>query len=211
VDVYAVGDFNLSFGNSVTNRFAPPPDPAMDPVGAAAAEAALDAALEALPSIQALPGPMGNQVEVHVGPNSSFIVLFHSDGPVTSLGGTQFEAMYTSSSTFNDPDTNGSLTTRELQEIAYARKGEFEPVYFSQANLVGAIWDINEIDANVFHFLHNGVLTSAASQSFQLGDTPIDGLIMAKNLNQDSINFTPEAKLTLKNGVPSFFDFDNAI
>ncbi|HZJ15484.1 MAG TPA: hypothetical protein VFD27_10555, partial [Chthoniobacteraceae bacterium] len=204
VDVYALGDFNLKFNSVNTNRLAPPPDPATDPAGAAAAEAAIDAQLEALSSIQALTGPVGDKVEVHVGANSSFSVLFHADGDVTSLGGTQFETMYVSN-TINGLDRNGTAATRELQEIAYPRKGEFEPIYFTQANLVGGISDLNEIDANVFHFLRNGMLMSGPS--FQFGDTPIDGLIMAKNLTQNTINFTPEAKLTLF----GFFDNDNVI
>jgi hypothetical protein len=73
---------------------------------------------------------------------------------------------------------------------------------------VGAIADINEIDASVFHFIHDGVRTSAAQRQFQLGDTPIDGLIMARVLDQATLNFVPEAKLT---GNNNFFDNDNRI
>ena len=213
VDVYAIGEFNLQFNSVVTGiRLAPPPDPVIDPVGAAAAAAAIDLELEKLSSVQALDPlddpntlvPNRDIVEVHIGPNSSFSVLFHSDGDVTLLGGTQFEAMY-ASNMINGQNRNGTVSTRELQEIAYPRKGEFEAIYFSQANLVGGISDINEIDSNVFHYLHLGELMSGTG--FQPGDTPIDGLIMAKTFNQDSANFTPEAKLTLF----GFFDSDNVI
>ena len=49
--------------------------------------------------------------------------------------------------------------------------------------------------------------TGAVAQTgnFQVGDTPLDGIVMAHNLDQSTINFTPEAELTDK----GFFDNDN--
>ncbi len=202
VDVYAVGDFLLRFNSKTTNRLSP-----------AATAALIDAELEQLTSIQALSGPVGDKVEVAIGPNSSFTVLFHADGDVTPLGGTQFEP-YVVTTVQNGTGSAGFPGTKEIQLLSAIHKGEFEAVYFSVANLVGAISDINEIDSNVFHYLHNGVLTAANDglnggvvRAFELGDTPIDGIVMAKVFRQELVNFTPEAKLTLT----GFFDFNNVI
>ena len=205
VDVYAIGNFELKFNSLVTNRIAPPPDPLLRPAEAELVRQAIDSELEQLASIRALSGPVGDKVEVHIGPNSSFSVLFHADGDVAPLGGTQFESL-SANNLINGINRNGTATTRESQEISYSSKGAFDPVYFATANLVGAISDTNEIDSNVFHFLHNNVLT--AGDSFKEGDTPIDGLIMAKVFRQEApTNFTPEAKFTLF----GFFDNDNFI
>ena len=206
VDVYAIGDFVATFGTKSTQRLAPPPDPILHPADAAAAAAAIDAQLELLPGIVALNGPVGDKVEVAIGPNSSFKVLFHADGDQPALSGTQFEAM-TASNIINGINRNGTATNVEVQEISYIQKGAFNEAYYGAANLVGAITDINEIDSNIFHYLHNGVLQSSKDGPFQPGDTPIDGLIMAKKFNQATVNFTPEAKFTFA----GFFDNDNLI
>ena len=172
-----------------TSRFAP---------NTSAAQ--IDAALEALPSIQALQGPAGDKVEVVLNPpnspNSSYNVIFHGDGDQLTFGGKQFEPITVTTK------VNGGPGTQEQQIVAYLVKGELDGLTYSIANLVGAIADVNEIDANVFHFINNNGIPG-----FQVGDTPIDGLVMARVFDQFSVNFTPEAKLT----AAGFFDSDNVI
>jgi hypothetical protein len=203
VDIYAVGDFQLTLGNDTSS-----------PLPATASAAAVDAALEAMPSIQALGGPAGDKVEVVANPtnspNSSYNVTFHGDGDILSLSGRQFEPMIVSTK------INGDPSIHEQQIVSYLPKSEFDAETYGLANLVGAIADINEIDSAVFHYSKPGVFDSPghlqvfADGGFQLGYIPIDGILMAQVLNQNTLNFVPEAKLTGPTGAV-FFDNDNVI
>lgn len=203
VDIYAVGDFQLTFGNSTSGLL---------PATATAAQ--VDAALEALPSIQALGGPVGDKVDVVANPpnspNSSYNVTFHGDGDANFIVGTQFEPMTISTK------VNGDPVLHEQQIVGYFPKSEFDAQNYAVANLVGAIADINEIDASVFHYSKPGVFDSPghlqvfADGGFQVGFIPIDGIVMAQVLNQQTLNFTPEARLTGPTGAV-FFDNDNII
>ncbi len=208
VDIFSVGQFQAQFGADKTPRLAP---------GSTAQQ--VDAALEALPSIQALAGPVGDKVMVTPGTNSSYVVLFRADGDIDPLSGTQF-LNFAVTNEINRFNQNGSPTSAEKQMLTYFPKGAFNPAFFNlskvdplnpptnpSANLVGSISDINELDANVFHYIHNNVLRSSADGPFVLGDQPIDGLIMAKVLDQSTLNFTPEARYI----AAVFYDNDNII
>ena len=100
----------------------------------------------------------------------------------------------------------GSVAVSET--ISVLPKGAFDPVKFANADLVGSIYNINAIDANVFHYIDN-VTNPAnpviATGAFKIGDTPIDGIVLAHNFDQSTVNFTPEAEL-INN---SFFDYLN--
>ena len=173
--------FTLTYGNATTPTLS----------GGASAQAVSDA-LNALKPISDLGG-----VTV-TAQNSVYTVTFKTPGiaPGTLVTGTETENLIVNTTI---PGTS-STSTQEL--IAPGATGALNPAAFAVANLVGSIYDINSRDANVFHYLHNGVISTG---NFQLGDTPIDGIVMAKNLDQSTINFTPEAKFT----AAGFFDNDN--
>ena len=97
----------------------------------------------------------------------------------------------------------GTAGNPEVQTLNFVPRSAFSAAQYATANLVGAIVDPNEINSAVFKFTPVG----APHVGFQLGDKPIDGLIVAKVLNQATLNFTPEASLI--GGV--FFDNDNKI
>ncbi|MES2570044.1 MAG: hypothetical protein V4710_08310 [Verrucomicrobiota bacterium] len=182
VDIYAVGEFVLSYGGDTTVRFA-----------ANASEIEIRDALNALPSIIAL-GGIG---EVTRGDNSSFSFTFNGDNDPVVIEATQFLNPVPVTTT-----RDGTATIREIQQVDFTNKGAFVPDKFVASSLVGAIRDFNEIDSNTFHFVELNNLPG-----FNEGDLPIDGIVMAKILDQATINFIPEAKLTA-NG---FFDSNNRI
>jgi len=172
------------------------------PSGASAADVLT--ALLSIPSIQALPKVNSAlpPLSVTSNPDSSYTIVFDNvDGNVPFLGADQFENFTVK--TVQD----GTAALTEVQILTPLVKGEFLPAAFAAASLVGAIVDINEVDANVFKFIHAGTVYSAAQRNFELGDTPIDGILMAKTFDQASANFTPEARLT----AAGFFDNDNLI
>jgi hypothetical protein len=180
IDVLAVGQFSVSFGPNSTGR--------LDPNSSAAD---VEAALNALPSVIAVGG-----VDVEPGENTSYVVTFLGDGDQLLSSATQFEPM-----TVNTV-TAGGANAREVQQISYLSKAYFDEDTYALANLVGALSDINEIDSNVFHWIElNG------TPGFGVGDSPIDGIVMAQVFDQRTVNFTPEAKLT----ATGFFDNDNIL
>ena len=184
VDIFVAGDFVLRFGGNTTGIL---------PANATAAD--VKAALQLLPSIQNLT-PNIDDVQVTVGQNSSFDVVLLGDGDLNPIAGTQTGFMEVTTS------RNGTALLTEIQQIAYATRGNFSSAAFTVANIVGAISDFNELGASTFKWTEvNG------TPGFNLGDRPIDGLVMAKFFDQTTINFTPEAKLTA-NG---FFDNENRI
>ena len=197
LDIYSIGDFEAQFGGVSSGLLAP--DVTADEV---------DTALEGLTTIQALAGPVGNKVSVTDGPNSSFVILFRADGPVLDdLTGSQFLGL-TAGNIVNGFNRDGSLILKEQQVLNYYPKGEFTTAFFTIGNIVGSISDLNELDANVFHYIRNNVVHAATLlDPFQPGDQPIDGLVMARSFDQFTINFTPEARFT----GSGFFDNDNII
>ncbi len=190
VDPYTVGDFFMTFSGEAT--------PALP---ANSSPAAVEAAIEALPNFLSV---SEGGVSVTLNPDSSYRIVFDGDGNKLAFSGRQFE-------TFTTVTTQqGSVGLSEIQTLTPIIKGEFLLSAYQAASLVGAIVDITEIDSNVFTYLHNGILTKAnplASIVFVLGDTPVDGILMAKNFDQKTCNFTSEASLT----ASGFFDNDNII
>jgi hypothetical protein len=187
VDVLATGDFTLRFGSDFTTVL---------PVNATAQE--VQDALNLLPAVLALaPGNTGSvTVTKPVASESQYFVRFNADGDINSAAGTQFLPL-----TFSTAQS-GTGTRPEIQLVGYQAKGNFDPVTYLSANLVGAIADANELGANIFKFIElNG------TPGFNLGDQPIDGLIVARVVNQPRLNFTPEARLS----ATGFFDHDNFI
>lgn len=79
----------------------------------------------------------------------------------------------------------------------------FQGGAYGTASLVGAVVNPTAIDANQFR-LANDV---DGDGRFDLGDTPTDGLIVAKVFRQQNTNFTPEARFT----AGEFYDYDNLI
>lgn len=190
VDPYTVGDFFMTFGGVATPRLVPNSSPAL-----------VEAAIEALPNFLAV---AEGGVSVTLNPDSSYRIVFDGDDNKLAFSGLQFETFTTATL------QQGSAGLVEVQTLTPIIKGEFLLSAYQAASLVGAIVDITEIDSNVFTFLHNGILTKAnplASIVFVLGDTPVDGILMAKNFDQKTCNFTPEASLT----GAGFFDNDNII
>lgn len=194
IDVYNVGQFQLSFNNVNTGLL---------PANATAQQVA--DALNALTTIQAT----GKPVTVVANADSSYNVVFGADNDQLSSSGVQFED-------FTAASSDGSATDREDQFLTPIRKGEFNALFFTAtARMLGAVADINEIDSNVFKSFvdrdGNGVFNLGIDTlhvgNFQLGDVPIDGLVLAKRFDQARTNVTPEAKFT----ATGFFDNDNII
>jgi hypothetical protein len=87
--------------------------------------------------------------------------------------------------------------------------GSYDPNYYAIANLVGAIFDITRPEAFKFAYVDNN-----ANNTFEPGDTPIDGIVMAESFDQSSINFIPEARFTTiapAGSTAGFFDNDDLI
>ncbi|MEQ1861045.1 MAG: hypothetical protein ABMA13_14005 [Chthoniobacteraceae bacterium] len=218
VDVYDVGQFFLRFGNLPT-ALLDPPLVVKDPFAITPAELldldakalAVENALNGLVSIAATGGvdvvptkrvALINGVPTDVYENTSFDVIFRGDGDQNSLAGEHPETMPTATI------RPGSPTVSEQQTIRYFAKNEFDPTAYASANLVGAISDINEHDANVFRFVNlDGSIDGFGRPTFTLGDRPLDGILMAKIFDQATVNFTPEARLT----ASGFFDNDNRL
>jgi len=179
VDVLGVGEFTLSFGGTTTGRLA-----------ANASLAAVDTAIEAI-----LPG---QTVTVTSDPKdlTSYIVTFDQVGDQPAFEVTEYAPLARTT-------VDATAVTSEVQTLSFVPRATFTQAEFSRSNLVGAIVDSNEIGSGVFKFTPVG----APHATFQLGDKPIDGLIVAKVFDQNTINFTPEASLV--NGV--FFDNDNKL
>ena len=202
VDVLGVGGFTLSYLGQATAV-----------LGANATAAEVEAALNGL----TLPGGGGpaivGGVTVTDGPvgSSSYLVTFNDtpDPDPFLIQGTEFIPMNATTI------TEGAAGIFEKQGVSFVSRNTFTKSEYAIANIVGAIVDPNEIGAPIFKYTKGAGNVGAG---FELGDTPIDGLIMARIFNQDTVNFTPEAKyVTTDNGkdLPAgqnaFYDFDNKI
>lgn len=97
----------------------------------------------------------------------------------------------------------GSGADAEVQSLNFVPRAAFSAADYAAANLVGAIVDPNEVNASVFKFTD-----VVGTPAFEIGDKPIDGLIVAKVLDQATLNFTPEAAFI---GAGPLFDNDNKI
>lgn len=191
VDVFDEGNFALTFNLEtvlIQNSAAAP-----------ASAQTVEDALNGLSTIQNAGG-----VDVTANLDSSYNIVFRRSGDQPPLIAVQFETMPAFET------RKGVGIQPEIQQVNYFQKRAFELASFREASLVGAIADINERDASVFHFIRDGVRITAAQADFRLGDTPIDGIVMARFFetvkNGASVNFTPEASLI--NGV--FFDNNNS-
>ena len=196
IDVYQVGDFQLSFNNQLTGIL---------PANASAAQ--VQAALNALSTVNQ---GVGKSVVVKSNPDSSYTVVFSDDNDQQPFGGVQFENLGVATS------VDGGVSAREIQVLNAVKKGEYSALFFTtSARLLGAVVDINEIDSNVFKSFAdtnaNGVFDLGIDTlhvgAFVLGDIPIDGLVMANVFDQVNTNVIPEAKFT----AAGFFDNDNII
>jgi len=189
VDVLSQGQFTLTYGFETTT-----------PLAIDATPATVQAALQNLFGIQAL-SPAANDLVVIAGPNGTYTITLAGDADPLPIRGTELVPMTVSTL------VEGTAVINEVQQLSYLSKRIFDATRFTQANLVGGIADINEVGANVFKFIHNGLPTNASVLPFAVGDTPIDGLVMAHVFNQEKVNFTPEARLT----DGGFFDNDNVL
>jgi hypothetical protein len=212
------GQFYITSGNENTSLLTPPKTIA-NPFAPTPAEIAdLDAkalavenALNALTSIQTLGGvdvkpakhtEVVNGVPTEIYDNTAFEITFLGDGDQNALSGIQPEVM--PMVTIHE----GTALTPEQQEIHYFPKNQIDTTAFATANIVGGIYDLNEHNANLFHFVNlDGSVDSFGRPTFTLGDRPIDGILMARIFDQATVNFTPEARLT----ASGFFDNDNLL
>ena len=89
-----------------------------------------------------------------------------------------------------------------MQKLTVPTPILFDPAKLAEGAFVGAFADVQAFNGPKFHFVDaNG------DGVFQLGEQPIDGLIIARRMNPAHLNFTPEARLV--GGV--FYDFNNQI
>lgn len=193
IDIYAVGDFSITFNDDTT---------ALLPISIlAAADGAerIRAELNRLPDVIAI----GGVTAVTIGANSSLSVTFGADNDTASLVATQVLAPLPITTLDQGvAPAPPNLGRREVQLVNFTPKGAFVAQNFNAATFVGSIVDFNEIDSNTFHFTElNGL------PGFNEGDMPIDGIVMAKLFDQTSVNFVPEAKFT----ATGFFDHNNTI
>jgi hypothetical protein len=192
----ATGDFTLSFDGDTTGT-----------ITGGSSASTVQAALNGLASISALGGVTVTATTMQAANGASFVqagsytVAFNDPNVANGdlIFGQQIEPMVVTSS------QAGSSSTVQIELVKVAPKGAFNPATFAQSDLVGAILNINAIDGNVFHYLTPATGAVPQTGNFQVGDTPLDGIVMAHNLDQSTINFTPEAELTDK----GFFDNNN--
>lgn len=144
----------------------------------------------------ALAGPT---VTVTADPNdaTAYIVTFDQPGQRTNFVVTEFAKLEQLTT------TQGSGAAAEVQTLSFKPRAAFSSQDYAVANLVGAIVDPNEVNASVFRFID-----VVGTPGFEIGDKPIDGLIVAKVLDQATLNFTPEAAFI---GTGPLFDNDNKI
>jgi hypothetical protein len=143
-------------------------------------------------------------VVVTLGENSNVNVRFNTGGDQLPIQASQERALQ--SATIRP----GNTVVAEIQAFSPQAKGQPTEAAYAIANLIGFYADHTEIDANVFHFIKNGVPTDASVQPFAVGDQPIDGLLFAKKVNQARISVTPEASW-IGTRVPPFYDWNNRI
>jgi hypothetical protein len=102
---------------------------------------------------------------------------------------------------------NNQTFVREFNEDG-SPTYRFDPAYYATANFVGAVANINRDQTWRFEFNDTN-----GNGLYDLGEIPIDGLIVAKNINQKNFTFTPEARYAdLLNGNPEevpFYDYNN--
>jgi hypothetical protein len=178
VDVLGVGDFSLTGEDGTTPRL-------NENATAAEVDTALDAVVPG--GVTVVDGPAGS---------SSYIVTFNEPGDQDLLAGSEYIPLA------NATTSNGTAASREVQTLSFVSRQTFTPGEYAIANIVGAIADPNEINSPVFKYIDVD-----ANNTFNPGDRPIDGLVMAKVFDQTTVNFTPEAKLVA--GV--FFDHNNKL
>ena len=185
VDIFNTGEFVLEFDGDSTPR-----------LPANASQEQVEAALNALPSVKETgPGNTGS-VSVITLPQRGYQVTFKARGDQPEITATQFAPVEASS------PNEGTADTREVQTLQGLNPVLLNPAAVANGNFVGAFADIQSFSGPNFRFIDTN-----GSGVFDLGDQPIDGLIIAKFLNQDTLNFTPEARLV--GGV--FYDFNNRI
>ncbi len=182
IDTLGVGGFVIDVGVGVTPRLAANATP-LD------VENAINTAFG------------GPTVTVAADPNdaTAYIVTFdiNNQGEQDGFVVTEFAPLAAATT------IQGTAANPEVQTLNFVPRSAFSAAQYGAANLVGAMVDPNEINSAVFKFTPVGPV----HVGFQLGDKPIDGLIVAKALDQATLNFTPEASLI--GGV--FFDNDNKI
>jgi hypothetical protein len=157
-------------------------------VTSTANEAQIETALNGLATVKASgDGATGGSVDVTLGAGSNMTVQFSSGGDQELIAATQEQLLnvYTI--------RQGGLVATEIQAFSPRITGQPLDAAYAIANLIGFYSDHSELDANIFHFYHNGVRTDSTVQDFVPGDQPIDGILFAKGVNQGGLNVVPEA------------------
>jgi hypothetical protein len=82
--------------------------------------------------------------------------------------------------------------------------GTVNPTAYQTNNIIGFIQDPSRTDANKFLFTD-----SIANGQFDLGEVPIDGLIIARSIKLSSFNVTPEAYVVVTGNSAVLTDHNN--
>jgi len=151
--------------------------------------------LNALASVSAAGG-----VSVQDDGHGGFLVTFGDLGDQPSLVINQTKTFTVGTQTQGD-----GATTQEVQVAQVPDRVTFNLPYLQTANFVGGIANPLTANPNLFH-ADGGVVST-----FQLGDKPVDGLIMAKIFVAAKTNFIPEALLTGQGTAAEFQEFNNLI
>lgn len=170
--------FSLTFGDQTTGILPPNATPAQ-----------VATALNALSSVMATGPANSGTVSVTTGAgfaNPSYNITFNSPGSQSNSVIPNF--------VINTTVSSGSPSTAQNEVLSLPTRGDFVPLQFSTANLVGGIQNILRPDAATFTYT-----PFVTGGTFQFGDTPIDGLIAAVTLTSNK-NFVPEALVTVDAG-----------
>jgi hypothetical protein len=81
--------------------------------------------------------------------------------------------------------------------------GTVDPEAYATNNLIGFYSDPGQVDSNKFHWVEVD-----GDSVFEIGETPLDGLILAKSISLKTFNSTPEAYMTASGPL---FDYNNRI
>ena len=171
IPLLSLGEYEFSYNGDTTSRL---------PAGSTPAD--VQAAINALPGI-----PVGG-VTVTDGFHNDFTFTFNTSGDFETLIARQYLPLDITTVREGTSNPGG---VREQQEITQPRRLLLDQLNFGVANLVGGLLDATEFDAHIFKWVdtdNNG--------RFDLGEVPIDGLIVAKNYSQVLTNLIPEARYT---------------
>ncbi len=171
IALFSTGEYELSYGAATTLRL---------PAGSTTGE--IESALNSLAGF-----PAGGVVVTN-GFGEDFTITFNDAGDFNLITARQF---FPTDAITVQEGTSGPAGLQEKQEIRQPIGHLFDQENFATANLVGGFNDATEFDAFKFKWQD-----ANNNELYDLGEIPIDGLIVARTYNSALINLIPEARYT---------------